>query len=80
LRGVALAGPLAIAASPAMAQDAYPSRSVKLIAPQAPGGGVDLMARIISERLGRALGTTFVVENQAGAGGAIAAQAPARAA
>ena len=40
---------------------------------------MDLVARIIAERLGHALGTTFVVENQAGAGGAIAAQATARA-
>jgi predicted outer membrane repeat protein len=78
-RGAALAAPLTIAGLPAIAQDAYPTRPVKLIAPQAPGGGVDLVARIIAERLGRALGTTFVVENQAGAGGAIAAQATARA-
>jgi len=52
---------------------------VKLIAPQAPGGGVDLVARIVAERLGRAMGQSFVVDNQAGAGGAIAAQATARA-
>ena len=51
LRGAALAAPLAIASLPAMAQDAYPTRPVKLIAPQAPGGGVDLVARIIAERL-----------------------------
>ena len=79
LRGAALAACLAIAGCPAFAQDAYPSRPVKLIAPQAPGGGVDLVARIIADRLGRALGATFVVDNQAGAGGAIAAQATARA-
>ena len=74
-----LAAPLAVTGLQAIAQDAYPSRPVKIIAPQAPGGGVDLVARIIAERLGRALGATFIVENQAGAGGAIAAQTTARA-
>jgi len=74
-----LAAPLALAGGPARAQDAYPNRPVRIIAPQAPGGGVDLVARIIAERLGRALGGTFIVENQAGAGGAMAAQQTARA-
>jgi tripartite-type tricarboxylate transporter receptor subunit TctC len=64
----------------AHAQSGYPNRPVKIIAPQAPGGGVDLVARIIGERLGRALGQSFYIENQAGAGGAIATQAAARAA
>ena len=63
----------------AAAQDVYPNRSVKLIAPQAPGGGVDLVARIVSERLHSAMGQPFVIDNQAGAGGAIAAQMTARA-
>ena len=65
--------------APAMAQDNYPSRPVKIIAPQAPGGGVDLVARIIADKLRTAMGQPFVVENQAGAGGAIAAQMTARA-
>ena len=65
--------------APVHAQAGYPNRPVKIIAPQAPGGGVDLVARILAERLGRALGQTFYVDNQAGAGGAIAAQAAARA-
>jgi tripartite-type tricarboxylate transporter receptor subunit TctC len=66
--------------APVFAQDAYPSRPVKIIAPQAPGGGVDLVARIIADRLRIALGQTFLIENQAGAGGAIATQMTARAA
>jgi tripartite-type tricarboxylate transporter receptor subunit TctC len=65
--------------APARAQDIYPSRPVKIIAPQAPGGGVDLVARIIADKLRTAMGQPFVVENQAGAGGAIAAQMTARA-
>ena len=68
-----------VVAAPAAAQDAYPSRPVKLVAPQNPGGGVDLVARIIADKLHDALGQPFVVENQAGAGGAIATQMVARA-
>jgi tripartite-type tricarboxylate transporter receptor subunit TctC len=74
-----LAAPLALTSLQAIAEDACPNRPVKIIAPQAPGGRVDLVARIIAERLARALGATFIVENQAGAGGAIAAQATSRA-
>jgi tripartite-type tricarboxylate transporter receptor subunit TctC len=77
----ALLSTMAIIATSALAiaQDNYPNRPVKLIAPQAPGGGVDLVARIIADRLRVALGQPFVVENQAGAGGAIATQMAARA-
>jgi tripartite-type tricarboxylate transporter receptor subunit TctC len=71
---------LAVAVGPVVAEDIYPSRPVRIIAPQAPGGGVDLVARIIAERLGSAMHQSFIVENQAGAGGAIASQMTARAA
>jgi tripartite-type tricarboxylate transporter receptor subunit TctC len=74
-----LAVVLATSGRPAIAQDNYPSRPVKIIAPQAPGGGVDLVARIIADRLRVAMGQSFVIENQAGAGGAIATQMTARA-
>jgi tripartite-type tricarboxylate transporter receptor subunit TctC len=74
-----LAVVLAALGRPAVAQDNYPSRPVKIIAPQAPGGGVDLVARIIADRLRLAMGQSFVIENQAGAGGAIATQMTARA-
>ena len=69
-----------LAAPMVAAQAPYPNRPVKIIAPQAPGGGVDLVGRIIADRLGRAMGQSFVIENQAGAGGSIATQAAARAA
>ena len=69
----------AVFAAPLRAQSGYPNRPVKIVAPQAPGGGVDLVARIIADRLGRALGQSFYVENQAGAGGAIATTAVSRA-
>ena len=71
---------LAALSAPSSAQSNYPNRPVKIVAPQAPGGGVDLVARIIADRLGRALGQSFFVENQAGAGGAIATTTTARAA
>jgi len=75
LAAVGVAAP----AASVFAQDAWPSRPVKLIAPQAPGGGVDLVARLIADKLRAALGQSFVVENIAGAGGAIATQTVARA-
>lgn len=62
------------------AQEAWPNRTVKIIAPVAPGGGVDLVARTMAERLGRAFGQTFVVENQSGGGGTIASMTVTRAA
>jgi tripartite-type tricarboxylate transporter receptor subunit TctC len=74
-----VAAALAAAAATALAEDSYPIRPVKLIAPQAPGGGVDLVARIIADKLSGAMGQPFVVENIAGAGGAIATQSVARA-
>jgi tripartite-type tricarboxylate transporter receptor subunit TctC len=82
-RIVASAALAAVSALPCLShcQEApYPNRTVKIIAPQAPGGGVDLVARIIADRLRVATGQTFVVDNQAGAGGAIATQMAARAA
>ena len=69
----ALAGPL-------YAQAGYPSKPIKIIAPVQPGGGVDLVARTIADRLGRALGQSIVVENQSGGGGVVGSMATARAA
>lgn len=63
----------------AAAQD-YPAKTVKIVAPVQPGGGVDLVARTVAEQLGRATGQSFIVENLSGGGGVIAAQAVAKAA
>jgi len=60
------------------AQD-FPSRAVTLIVPSSPGGSADLFARLVAEPLSRALGQPVVVENRAGAGGAIGMQAVASA-
>ena len=77
----ALATYVAAASGYAAAQSsAYPSRTVKIIAPVAPGGGVDLVARTVAERLQKALGQAFIVENMSGGGGVIASQATLRAA
>jgi tripartite-type tricarboxylate transporter receptor subunit TctC len=63
----------------ALAQ-AFPNRSIKYIVPVAAGGGSDLVGRTVTERWGRALGQSFVVENIGGGGGAIACQTTAKAA
>lgn len=59
----------------------YPDRPVKIVVPFAPGAGTDAMGRLMAQKLGEALGANFVVENRAGASGAIGtqyvAQAPA---
>ncbi len=65
---------------PADAQDAYPNHPVKIIAPQATGGGVDIVGRFMAEQLHKELKQTFIIDNQAGAGGAIAAKVTANAA
>jgi len=59
--------------------ETYPSRPITLIVPAAPGGGNDTMARVIAEKMSRSLGVPIVVENRAGAGGALAARQVAHA-
>jgi tripartite-type tricarboxylate transporter receptor subunit TctC len=67
------------AARPAAAQ-AYPTHPVTIVVPFAAGGGNDIMARLIAQHMGRALGQQFVIENRAGAGGTLGARAVAKAA
>ena len=69
-----------LVAMPALAQGAYPNKTVRIIAPVQPGGGVDLVARQVGERLAKALGQPVVIENQSGGGGIVGSQATARAA
>ena len=61
-------------ASVAQAQD-YPARTVTLVVPYPPGGGVDAMARVVAERLSAALGQQVVVDNRGGGGGLIGTRA-----
>jgi tripartite-type tricarboxylate transporter receptor subunit TctC len=63
---------------PAEAQ-VYPARPVTIVVPFAAGGGNDILARLIAQHMGRALGQQFVIENRAGAGGTIGARAVAKA-
>jgi tripartite-type tricarboxylate transporter receptor subunit TctC len=60
-----------LAALPALAQESWPNRTITLITPYAPGGGSDFLARTLAESLRTRLGETVVVQNVAGAGGAI---------
>ena len=77
-----LVAAIALLGVPAMvaAQDAWPTKTIKIIAPVQPGGGVDLVARLVADRLGKVLGQSIIVENMSGGGGIIASQAAARAA
>ncbi len=72
----------AFAGSPihqAAAED-YPSRPITLIVPYPPGGGVDVMGRLVGQKLSAALGQQVVIENRAGAGGMIGTRDIAKAA
>jgi tripartite-type tricarboxylate transporter receptor subunit TctC len=64
----------------APAQAAYPDRVVRIVVPVAAGGGVDVMARILAQKLSERWGAQFVVENRPGAAGAIGTKEVARAA
>ena len=63
----------------ALAQN-YPAKPIRYIVPVAAGGGSDMVGRVVTERWGRALGQSFVVENLSGGGGVVACQATQRAA
>jgi len=61
-------------------QAAFPTKSIRLIASSSPGGGVDTIARLVGNRLSEAFGQTVIVDNRAGANGALAGGITARAA
>src|SRR6185369_3025098 len=77
---LALAGIAVVAATRPVGAQPYPSRPVTIITPFAAGSVTDATARAIAQHLQEALGQSFVVENRAGAGGLLAANAVARAA
>ncbi|APV50715.1 hypothetical protein BWI17_14085 [Betaproteobacteria bacterium GR16-43] len=69
----------AFAAPIARAADEYPNKPVRIIVPFAPGGGTDVVARILAQKLSGELKQQFVVENKAGAGGSIGTDLTAKA-
>jgi tripartite-type tricarboxylate transporter receptor subunit TctC len=79
LRNTLAALALAATAAAAVAQD-YPTKPIKLIVPFPPGGGTDIMSRVVAQKLGDMNKWTVVVDNRPGAGGNIGVEAAARSA
>jgi tripartite-type tricarboxylate transporter receptor subunit TctC len=71
---------IVVFAYPAVAQSDYPSRPVRILVPSSPGGGTDILARVLADHLSRSMGGQFFVENRPGAGQMIGIEAVARAA
>jgi tripartite-type tricarboxylate transporter receptor subunit TctC len=76
---ICAAGTILIACGVSAAAD-YPTRTVTLVVPFPPGGGVDAMARVVAAKLSAALNQQFIVDNRAGAGGTIGTRVVAQAA
>ena len=76
--GVVLAFLAAALAAPAFAKD-FPSRNITIIVPQPPGGGTDIISRVIGQQLSQQLGVPVVIENRAGAGTVVGTEAAAKA-
>ena len=70
---------LALVSAAALAQD-WPVKPVRFLVPYPPGGGTDVIARIMQQRMTEGLGQTIVIENRGGAGGAVGTEAAARSA
>jgi len=69
---------LCLCADAAPAQDKYPSKPVRVIVPYAPGGAVDIVARIVTEQMRQAVGQPFIIENKPGAFGILGLEELAR--
>jgi tripartite-type tricarboxylate transporter receptor subunit TctC len=79
LRGIALAAALTLAASPAVqSQERYPNRPIRVIVPFTAGTGMDILARVIGQKLSEHFKVPVVVDNRAGASGNIGTEAVAK--
>lgn len=78
-RSLLAAGALLAAAPARAAEPVAGGRTIRMIVPFPPGGAIDIVGRLVAERLGAMLGQTVVVENRAGAGGMLGADAIAKA-
>jgi tripartite-type tricarboxylate transporter receptor subunit TctC len=67
-----IAGVLASIVQGAVAQSAFPARTITMVVGFAPGGGTDSVARVVAKKMGESIGQTVVVENKAAAGGTVA--------
>ncbi|HET7835474.1 MAG TPA: tripartite tricarboxylate transporter substrate binding protein [Variovorax sp.] len=76
---LAASAALALLAGPAAAQSTWPTKTVRIVVPFAPGGTTDILARAVAPELSRAFGQQFIVDNRAGAGGNVGAEIVARA-
>ncbi len=76
---ITLVAPLTLPTT-AAAQDKYPSKSVRMLVPFAPGGGTDITARLIAANMSATFGQQVIVDNRAGGGGTIGAETAVRAA
>src|SRR5690606_14941295 len=76
----AMIAALAIVGSGANAAEQYPTRPIRMIVPFAPGGGSDVIARLVASKVGPILGQSVLVENRPGASGIIGADIAAKAA
>ncbi|MFI4930022.1 MAG: Bug family tripartite tricarboxylate transporter substrate binding protein [Burkholderiales bacterium] len=74
-----MAAPAALAPAAALRAQTLPNKPIRYLVPVAAGGGSDMVGRTVTERWGRVLNQTFVVDNVSGGGGTIACQATARA-
>ncbi len=77
---IALLSLCVVAPVPAVAQDTWPSRQIRMVVPLPAGASVDVIGRLVAAKLGERLGQTVVIENRAGASGAIGSDVVAKAA